>query len=70
MYTGPTLLPEAALSPEVIWACLFRGACTSKACILLGVHLTGLHLIGAHISQNVHLRCLYLIGVHNEWVNH
>jgi len=28
----------------------------------MGVHLTGLHPIGAYISQNVHLRCLYLMG--------
>jgi len=27
------------------------------------VHLTKLHLIGAYISQNVHLRCPYLMGV-------
>jgi hypothetical protein len=28
-----------------------------------GVHLKGVHLIGAYISQDGHLRCLYLMGV-------
>ena len=29
----------------------------------IGVHLTDLHLIGAYISQYVHLRCVYLMGI-------
>jgi len=44
------------------------GACISWACIsglvsFAGMHLKGLQLVGAYISQNVHLRCLYLMGV-------
>ena len=37
--------------------------CMSRRVSFAGMHLKGLHLIGAYISQNVHLRCLYLIGI-------
>jgi hypothetical protein len=30
---------------------------------LRGLHLIGLHLIGEYISQNVHLRWVYLMGM-------
>jgi hypothetical protein len=56
----------------ILWAHVSRGrafqggslswACISRAC-LMGLHPTDLHLIGAYISQNVHLRCVYLMDV-------
>ena len=64
--TGRTLRPHEAFStacpPGSSWyygnmGVRLMGVSLSRACI------SGLHLIEAYISQDVHVRCVYFIGV-------